>query len=230
MTDLHFGFTPRLPVDKTTGGLAISNSDIGSYKTCRRQWYLGSMLGLKDRHQKVHGPLVLGTRVHDALEAHYGMGEPLVESYNEIASAELEELRRSGIVFDESAWMKEAELGRIMLEGFVQWAEETGFNSEFVVTGTEQKITHQTHIGDQPVSLRGKIDLRVKILSTDQNMIMDWKTTSRFVNLTKNINLNEQIKMYMMLERLKYKDDGVDDREFLQGGALVMLLKNRRRE
>lgn len=223
----HFGFEVRLPRQED-GTLQVSNSDIGSYKNCRRSWYLGSMLGLRDKHQPVYGPLVLGTRVHNAFEAHYGMGMPLVETYNDIALEELRALQRSGVVFDESAWRKEAELGQIMLQGFEEWARETGFDGEFIVKGTEQKITHRVDVNGTPVSLRGKVDLRVKMLRTGQNMILDWKTTSNFTKLIDTAHMSEQLKMYMMLERLNYKDQGVEDTEFLQGGMLVMLLKSRR--
>lgn len=168
------------------------------------------------------GPLHLGTRVHAALERYYAYGHDLVESYVEIAETELAGLYESGVVFDERAWRKETELGRIMLAGYHEWLEETGADADLEVLGVEQKLSHDMEIAGEDVRLVGKMDLRVKDTRTGQNLIMDWKTTNNFTRLTDNILMNEQLLTYMLLERLNYEEG---DHQFLQGAVFMMLRK-----
>lgn len=218
MSEPHFGLTPRIRRDP----LKVSNSDIASFKGCRRRWYFGSYLGLRDRHEPVMGPLHLGTRVHAALERYYAYGHGLEESYVEIAEEELNGLIASGVVFDERAWRKETELGRIMLVGYEEWLHETGADMNLEVLGVEEKLSHDMEIAGEKVKLVGKMDLRVKDTVTGQNLIMDWKTTNNFSRLTDDILMNEQLLTYMLLERLSYKEG---DHQFLQGAVFMMLRK-----
>lgn len=218
MSEPHFGLTPRI----RRGPLKVSNSDIGTFKSCRRKWYLGSFIGLRDRHEPVMGPLHLGTRVHSALERYYAYGHDLEEAYVEIAEYELKTLIDSGVVFDERAWRKETELGRIMLTGYIEWLAETGADMNLEVLGVEEKLSHDMEIAGEKVRLVGKMDLRVKDTHTGQNLIMDWKTTNNFTRLTDDILMNEQLLTYMLLERLNYKEG---DHQFLQGAVFMMLRK-----
>lgn len=208
-----------------TPALVVSNSDLAAFKNCRRQWLLGSYLGLRLKNEPVYGPLRLGTRVHAALERMYGYGHPLVEAYDDIAEAELQSLHDSAVVFDETAWRKETELGHIMLSGYCEWLEETGADADLKVISAEEKLSHIIDVDGTPVELRGKIDCRVQNTFTGMNLVVDWKTTAAFERLTSVAHHSEQLLTYMLLERLVHKDD---DTHKLQGAMYVMFRKVRR--
>ena len=58
-------------VNKTNDGLRlISNSEIQTYKDCKRKWWLTYHRGLVEPTPRV-GPLAIGTRIHLALAAYY---------------------------------------------------------------------------------------------------------------------------------------------------------------
>lgn len=205
--------------------LVVTQSDLTSFMSDRLTWALGSYLGLRPRNTPVLGPLVLGTRVHAALERFYGFSHDLVESYNDIAQEELGSLQSSGVVFDQAAWQKEAELGRIMLEGYDIWLQDTGADANFKVVGVEQKLSHIIDVDGYPVELRGKIDLRVKNTFTNQHLVVDFKTTNSFEKLVSTAHLSSQLKIYMLLERLVHK---TDPEHYLQGALFIMFRKVRR--
>ena len=66
--------------------LTISNSEIQTYKSCKRKWYLTYYLelGLRRESQTGTGPRELGTRVHAALRAYYVEGANPITVVDEI--------------------------------------------------------------------------------------------------------------------------------------------------
>jgi hypothetical protein len=209
--------------------LVVTQSDLGAFKVCRRQWYYGCYLGLRLKASPVVGPLTLGTRVHLALQGHYTDGRDIVDYYNQIAEEEYAELIDSKVVFDVVQWQSETELGRIMLEGYVEWLQETGADAEYEVIGAERKLTYVLPVegpfGTVDVELRGKIDLRVRNVRNGSRLVVDHKTTAHFANLTATADRNEQLLFYMLLERLV---DGEHENEWVQGAMLNMLRKVKR--
>ncbi|QEM41603.1 Cas4 family exonuclease [Gordonia phage Forza] len=222
MTQL--GLESRIP--RINNGIRVSQSDLAAFKADRREWLLSSYLGLKPKDEPVYGPLRLGTRVHAALERYYGYGHELVDTYVEIAHDELRKLEESKVVFDVSAWQREAELGRIMLAGYAEWLEETGADANLEILGAEEKLSHLVEIDGVTVELRGKIDLRARDTFTGQNLVIDWKTTANMAWLSASAPHSEQLLTYMTLERLQ--GDGHPDEYLLQGARFVMLRKVRR--
>lgn len=208
--------------------LIITQSDVGLFKTCRRSWYFGTYLGLQLKAKPVVGPLTLGTRVHLALQMHYTDGRDIVEYYNEIAREELAELIDSKVIFDRTAWESETDLGRLMLEGYVEWIAETGADMEYEVVGAENRISYLIKVpgpySEVDVELRGKVDLQVKNVRNGSRLVVDHKTTAHFANLTVAADKNEQLLFYMLLERLIDEDPEL----WLQGAMLNMLRKVKR--
>lgn len=218
----QLGFESRIA---RVPALVVSQSDIAAFKRDRREWMLGTYLGLRPKHEPPLGPLRLGTRVHAALEQHYGMSYDLVEAYRKICERELEDIYESGIVFDRSAWDKEAELGRIMLEGYREWLDETGADADYETVSVEQKLSHIFDIDGTPVEVRGKIDHRVKDRFTGMHLVEDWKTTANMDALAASAPHSEQLLTYMLLERAVHKDDP----DHLLGGAVFTMLRKVKR-
>lgn len=147
-----------------------SNSSIQAFKKCRRKWWIQYYLGWKPREKKVTGPLALGGRVHGALEAMYRDGRDPVEAHAELVDTERARLLVVGA--DISGLEEDADLGRIMLEGYKEWIAEEGMDEGLEVIGVEQKLTLPLYEGQ--VHLIGKMDLRVKT-SDDSRSVLDFK-------------------------------------------------------
>ena len=63
LTDPVLGRNPEV--------VSVSNSELATFKECRRKWWLNYYRGLTPKNVPMHGPLALGTRIHYALEMYY---------------------------------------------------------------------------------------------------------------------------------------------------------------
>jgi hypothetical protein len=198
----------------------LSNSELQTFKDCRRRWWFTYYRRLQPKYKDATGALALGTRIHAALDEYYTLGTPLLEAHQKLVSSEKEALL---VDFrDVSELEKEAELGHIMLDGYLQWMEEEGIDADLEMISTEETIIAPLFNGE--VELQGKLDMRVRRKSDGVRMFRDFKTVggslSDFANLAP---MNEQIMTYMLLEQSKDKDGERSD-----GGIFTMLKKVRR--
>lgn len=168
MTVTQLGYTPRMGTDEVW---PISNSEIQTWKDCKRKWFLGSYLGLRLKLRTMTGPLALGSRIHSALEAYYTEGADLLQAHAKLLDADrqaaLMDLR------DVTELENEGELGRIMLEGYMEWLEETGADSGWEIVSAERVVS--APIVEGRVELRGKLDMRVRRLADDVLLFVDHK-------------------------------------------------------
>lgn len=181
-----------------------SNSSIQSWKRCRRQWWLRYYVGWKPKERKVTGPLALGGRVHNSLEAMYRDGRDPVEAHAELVETERKRLMDAGA--DITALEEDADLGRIMLEGYKEWVESEGMDEGLEVIGVEQKLTLPLYEGQ--IHLIGKMDLRVKT-SEDSRAVLDFKTAARFTDYDL-APMFEQGPTYWILDRTSDEKDRID--------------------
>jgi hypothetical protein len=203
-----------------SGIVRLSNSEIQTFKDCRRRWWLTYYRRLKPRNQDMTGALALGSRIHAAFEEHYANGVPLLKAHTELVEKDrnilLSEFR------DVDTLESEADLGRIMLEGYEQWVEEEGIDAELEFISSEETIVMPLFNGE--VELQGKIDMRVRRKIDGVRMFRDFKTVggslSDFANLAP---MNEQVMTYMLLESSQNKEG-----ERSEGGIFTMLKKVRR--
>lgn len=198
----------------------LSNSEIQTFKDCRRRWWLTYYRRLQPRYKETTGALALGSRIHEALDRYYSQGIPLLQAHAELV--EQDKLLVQDEYFGTETLDKEAELGRIMLEGYLQWVEENGIDAELEMVSTEEKITASLFDGE--VELQGKLDMRVRRKADGVRLFRDFKTVggslSDFANLAP---MNEQVLTYMLLESTKR-----DESERVEGGIFTMLKKVRR--
>jgi hypothetical protein len=197
----YFGLDPVLGYNPEV--VNISNSEMSTFKEDRRKWFLGYYLGLEARNKPVDGPLPLGTRVHYALEMYYTNHDNPVDVY--VKNTEEDHVWLLADGRDDTKFLKEAELGRIMLEGYLEWVEETGADSVYDVVSAEEKLA--VPIMDGRVNLIGKLDMRVKRKTDGVRLFMDHKTCASFDSVSKIAHLNWQPKMYMLLEMLKEDEE-----------------------
>lgn len=203
--------------------LRVTNSSMKEFMECKRKWMLHDMFGFAKKNQAPVGPLALGTRVHNALEYLYNEGEGLLEEYSRLAEIDRELFMQS----PDGYWTEkvdefnsEVELGRIMLEGYLEWAEEEGLDADIEVIGAEMSLV--TTIKDGKITLMGKKDLTIRDHIDDSTIIRDFKTAQNFADYDKMAPIDPQLPFYQLLQTL------VDPTELVDGGQFVVLRKVKR--
>ncbi len=200
--------------------LRVSNSELQTFKDCRRRWWLSYYRRLRPRQENMTGALALGSRIHAALDDYYGKNIPLLEAHS--LHVEKDRLILNETFRDTSDLDSEAELGRIMLEGYLQWVEENGIDAELEMLSTEEII--EMPLLDGKVILQGKIDMRVRRKADGVRMFRDFKTVGgSFTDFASMAHMNEQILTYMTLEAAQNKEG-----ERSEGGIFTMLKKVKR--
>jgi hypothetical protein len=201
MTELY---APNL--GKHPALIPVSNSEIGTFKECKRKWWLNYYSGLTSKNEKVIGPLALGTRIHKCLEDLYTLGVHPVDTHARLVGEVRQELL--ALDLDPAAFNKDADLGQIMLEGYMEWLEETGADSDLEVIGAEKKLS--VPIFDGKVELRGKVDLRVRRKADNVRLMLDFKTVANKDLYMKTAHMAEQLKLYLLLENMTEDEHRID--------------------
>lgn len=232
---------PYLGVNATP--VPISNSEIQVFKDCRRKWWLQYYRGLHRKAISGVGPLPLGTRVHAALEQYHRDNRDPVEAYLELLEqdkilfdanhgTELS-LAKEGLPEDSEdsddelldkvtkKFISEGEMGRIMIEGYLEWLEETGMEAEYEIIDVEQ--ANRYLLMDGRVELIGKMDIRLHGINDDTTYIGDIKTAAQFALYDNTAHMSEQLMLYTMLERLSNTGNATAD-----GGVYIVLKKVKR--
>jgi len=203
-----------------TEPLHISNSEVQTYKDCRRKWWLSYYRRLQPKSKQMTGALALGSRIHEALDMYYSKNIPLLDAHSQLVDNDKKILVDA--YRDTYDLESEAELGRIMLEGYLQWVEENGIDAELEMISTEEIISMP--LMDDKVVLQGKIDMRVRRKADGVRMFRDFKTVGgSFTDFSSMAHMNEQILTYMMLETAQNKEG-----ERSEGGIFTMLKKVKR--
>jgi RecB family exonuclease len=210
--------TPEVPTP-----YVLSNSELQVFKDCRRKWWLNYYRRLQPKQKDYTGALALGSRIHEALDQYYSSnGEiDLLDAHAALVKKDMETLVAE--YRDTSDLESEAELGRIMLEGYLQWMDEEGIDSNLEKISNEEII--QMPLFDGEVILQGKLDMRVRRKSDGVRMFRDFKTVGgSFADFASQAQMNEQILTYMLLESAQNKEPG----ERSEGGLFTMLKKVKR--
>lgn len=198
----------------------VSNSEIQTFKECRRKWWLSYYRKLKPRSLSLTGPLALGSRVHEALDRYYSTGEDLIKAHASLL--EDDRMLAASAFLDTSKLNSEGDLGRIMLEGYLEWVRDEGIDAEYEMISTEEIISMP--LLNNTVELQGKLDMRVRRRSDGVRLFRDFKTVgTTFTAYKQTAQMNEQILTYMLLEAAQNKDG-----ERSEGGIFTLLRKVKR--
>lgn len=194
----------------------FTNSELKTFKRCRRKWYLGEHLGWALNREKKHGAASLGTRVHLAMQAHAEGGLEAARAAHDarLAVDVLAEPEQ------ELEIRKEAEKAWIMVEGFDQWLADEGADAEYRVLAAEHRIEVKL---DDETGLLGKLDRRVLHVPTGLTLFEDFKTVDDFSRVGL-LQLDEQMRMYCLLERLNPEHEGPQ----IHGALYTMMRKVKR--
>jgi len=204
----------------TTTPIRISNSEIQTFKDCRRRWWFTYYRRLQPKMENYTGALALGSRIHEALDQYYSTGIPLLDAHSNLVAKDMKTLTDQ--YRDTTELETEAELGRVMLEGYLEWVELEGIDAEIEMISTEEII--ERPMMDGRVTLQGKIDMRVRRKIDGVRMFRDFKTVgSSFTEFGSTAHMNEQILTYMLLEEAQNQGG-----ERSEGGIFTMLRKVKR--
>lgn len=202
--------------------IPISNSEIQTFKDCKRKWWLTYYRGLGLKSKTLVGPLPLGTRVHRALEIYYTTGEDIVDAYNTLFKEDADVFYASdssGLEDVEKKFLSEGELGRIMVEGYVEWLNETLPDMEYEIIDLESSMSYPVLNGR--VNLIGKTDIRLLDKRDDMVYIGDFKTAAQLKPYYDVSHMSEQLMLYSLLASL------TGDKN-VAGGVYIILRKVKR--
>jgi len=224
---VELGMPAPLPPREERDPVVASNSSIQVFKDCRRKFWLSYYRRLKPKEERMSGALALGSRVHRALELYYAekaldpavADERLTAIWAELIAEDREVMEMEGRYTDD--FDNEAELGRLMLEGYTQWLAEEGVDSALEIVSQEETLSQPMLNGQ--VLVVGKIDQRVRRKADGVRFIRDFKTSANFSDLMKTSQMNEQFLLYMVLEALQK-----GEAERVEGAIITALKKVKR--
>lgn len=184
----------------------VSNSEIQTFKQCQRKWWLQWFRGLAPKGIEVQGIRATGTRVHIAMEALYqpepgdALGALVSAQSTDMAIAEASEFT------DMKKLLSDFQTERIMVEGYLEWLQETGADAHLEVVGSEIYLEAELpgvygRADLPPVKIIGKVDTRVRDTRTGEKRFIDTKTVTTF--LVPMLSQNQQILHYELLESLQ---------------------------
>lgn len=203
----------------------ISNSEIQMFQRCRRKWWLSYIERWTPKLSAgaYVGPLALGSRIHAVLEQKYKHGaDPLAVHATLVDEARML-MSDDGFALDKLH--NEAELGRIMLEGYEEWVDAEGLDSGLDIIGVEQVL--ERPMLDGKVILMGKLDLRIARRRDDTRAALDFKTSANFNDLLGTMHMAPQLLTYMTLDHVS--GPGAKDKSTRIDGAVYRMLKKVKR-
>lgn len=192
--------------------MRLTNSEMKTLRRCKRKWWLSYYRGLAPTRQPSPlAPIKIGSWVHDALAAYYERGEDPV--------AYLEAGRAARVVAAEDP--READRAEslcvAMVEGYLDWLEETGADSEMRVVGAERAA--EAPLGDAlpGVTLLAKLDAVVEHKPTDQKLAFEFKTVSDLSTPKELLRLDTQfltehlVRFLLQLEAGQTAEEAIND-------------------
>lgn len=238
MTDPGAHYADRKSITDRLPGSArlVSNSEIQAFLRCRRKWWLAWYRGMRLKNEKPTGVRSIGDRMHRALAQWYvpvGQVDPrdaLEALITSDYAAVVQSLETQGGVDSApgliAEFRKDADLERVMMEGYVEWLRETGADAGFTVIASEQYIETliDEHNYDLPVYIIGKLDAKVQQHHSGHVQFMDHKFVGEFGTRTATLHMDPQMKHYSLIDFLNQPEA-----ERIVTGALYNMVKRSKR-
>ena len=196
--------------------ITVSNSEIGTFDRCRREWYLKYYLGVAPAEPEITGNAIMGTRVHAAMEGFYGYG--------------LDPLTVLGVLYDmtitqypdhKDELLKEREMATIMVDGYMEYIAESGVDANLRVVAVEQELLVELYPG---ITLRVRMDQVVLDEQTGLLSFLDFKTAANF-DKHEVICQDPQMKTYSVAQRIVARGNGAP----LVDGGIIRTLRRVKR-
>lgn len=217
----------------------ISHSEIATFQDCKRKWWLSWHRGLRPATESPVGALAMGTRVHKALEFHYPVNPTFAVDPRDMIENLIvkdwtvlsDHYTAQGEVIPPEIKKKfetEAKMQRVMIEGYLAWAEAEGTDALYETIQPEKFVESTNHspwFDGRNLHLVGRIDRLVKRLSDGAVLFEDFKTAASIPGLVKMLPINTQMKHYLMLLN-NSKDDWKEFGGHVAGALYTILRKS----
>ncbi len=194
------------------------------WQRCHRKWYLSQFLGLhKKGEYDFNKPFGIGNRIHSALEVYYSPDDSR-DPLDYLEQGHLDDIRDAPEYLHDDI-NKEYELCRIMLEGYMDWLEETGADQALTVLEAERPRAARLEEGKDRMLL-AKLDARIRHDELGERISLDHKTVQSLEYLSPEMRLNTQALTQTLIERLLDVEEG---REWQPTGTMFNMLKKVKR-
>ncbi len=191
-----------------------TNSEIGTYQRCKRKWYLGYVKKLHAKREKFRAARTVGSLVHDMLAQEYE-GEVPWKATLKLHSDILYDVWGDMLPEDPdlAKEIKDTlEYAAAIVEGYWQWIEEEGGDSDLHLLSVEQERHVELDLNrDQPIHLLGKLDARFQRESDNMRVFFDHKVVGDLVKFPRWAHLSPQMLTYHLIEYLLAEEDEVTD-------------------
>lgn len=164
----------------------LTNGELAAYRRCHRKWWLAYVRGLKrkawDRLEDKTSAMNVGSAAHLGLQTLYEGGT-----------------KEQAVAAAQTYVDGQTDLPGIMVEGYVEWLEESGVDANLEVVEVERTMQAELPSGRL---IWAKADIRGRELDTDRYVVMDHKTCGGVDEYDARANLLTQPKHYLLAERL----------------------------
>lgn len=202
--------------------LRLTNSEMKTFKRCRRKWWLSTYRGLGPRRRDFNRPTGIGTRVHNALAVLYDPVAPQ-DPVAWMRQSVQEDLAK--FPDEKTAIEKEADLAEAMVEGYCQWLEETGEDRGFEVVASEGAREAVLY---EDVTLLSKLDARIIHRERrDIRLALEHKTVGDLSTPLPFLQIDTQLLTEHLVEFMALKAEG-QEADAAQGVLYNMLRKCKR--
>jgi hypothetical protein len=188
-----------------------SYSEMGTFKECRRKWYLSYLQGYKLQRADRSVARDTGILAHGAFEQYYkqlatdGAEDFAMDWLKAAISEDLGIASASGLDGEEMKKVQKAHATALVcVEDYFTWLSETGADQQYEFIGSEVEV--EVPSGVEGVSILGIIDLLARNRETGNLVVMDHKFVASFEQMVQYLHIGEQAPQYAMLVRVHEGD------------------------
>lgn len=165
----------------------VNQSELTTFMRCPRKWDLSYVQGW--RSSETNSNLRVGTLVHAGLEAHY-TGVPWTAALDAVGLPTTPE--------EDEVWNSaDYDLAKLMLEGYMEWLEDTGADSLLTPEYVERQV--EVELPELGVIVHGTLDWTARD-QHGQLWLFDHKTVAAFGALVdRRLQLSFQLLTYAWL-------------------------------
>jgi len=198
---------------QTESNYSFSHSEMEVHKQCRRRWYLKYYLKLRRNREPRAVARDTGILVHSALHEFYLLGgltnrdisvPRMFEFINHARDTDLAKVSET----ERKDVTEIHDVSRIVLQGYVEWLEETGADSYYEfhpgADGTEVELRAPGPV--EGTEIMGYLDLAGTHKQSGDLVVMDTKVVASIDDMIKNLAINEQGPTYAILSKVNDPD------------------------
>lgn len=204
-----------------------TNSEIETYKRCKRKWFLGYVMRYA-KPPKLWGARQRGSLSHSSLDLYYSTGDDPLDFIRSEQVRLRQEYLGSMMEFEEGMAEegvreidKMCDLVLAMVEGYIEHVTTEGLDLDYELIETEQERSVSLDKYVPGTALLGKLDAKFRRLSDGFRVFFDHKTVGDLTQFPRWAHMSPQMLMYEMIEYLLLNED--DEEGLVDAGVYNML-------